>query len=621
LKSTPAPTNTANGCDTLLRTLVQTWAGRASFCIFIADFHCGEFFLALWAAWQKDPKRCQRLHVVAIISSLHSAPAARSQDPCATALHHAWPLATPNLHRLIFENSQVQLLLAPGTLTSALPELQFKADIFWLDSAALQASNHWPKHIFKSLARCSAEQAVIYAAGLPGAQILANLRTAGFQSEPLSASPHPQAGENLGHSAHRIAYYRPHYRTPPPAPRSVPAAGAHRHALIIGAGLAGAATALALAEQGWRSTVLDRQKAPAQETSGNPAGLFHGIVNAQDGMHARFNRAAALQAAIAVQHLLNQHPCAGGIQGLLRLENSTASTLAGMQKILHHLQLAPGYVLATTPEQASILAGLPLSQPAWFYPGGGWVRPGALVASYLERAASQCAFLGQQNVHAIRRNATHWQALDAQGKVLAESEVMVLTNAIDAQRLLAHEAWPVHAVRGQISIAQCRANCPSPQRPITGAGYVLPEIDGQLIFGATSQRHDLDPNVRTSDHIHNLAQLSRLLPTPPYRADALQGRTAWRCVADDKLPVIGAVPAVQPHLAGPPCSQARRVARLAGLYIFTALGSRGITWSALGGQIVAACITGTPCPVESSIVDALDPARFRVRNKKNQTAP
>ena len=83
-------------------------------------------------------------------------------------------------------------------------------------------------------------------------------------------------------------------------PASTPAT--ERHALIVGAGLAGCATAWALAEQGWRSTVIDRADAPATEGSGNPAGLFHGIVNPQDGAHARFNRAAALLAQRTVQH-------------------------------------------------------------------------------------------------------------------------------------------------------------------------------------------------------------------------------------------------------------------------------------------------------------------------------
>ena len=35
-----------------------------------------------------------------------------------------------------------------------------------------------------------------------------------------------------------------------------------------------------------------------------------------------------------------------------------------------------------------------------------------------------------------------------------------------------------------------------------------------------------------------------------------------------------------------------------------------MTWGALAAEIVASRITGEPMPVETSLLDALDPARF-----------
>src|SRR3546814_13220383 len=48
---------------------------------------------------------------------------------------------------------------------------------------------------------------------------------------------------------------------------------AERHAVIVGAGLAGWATAAYLAPRGWKVTVLERHAAAAQEGSGNPQGV------------------------------------------------------------------------------------------------------------------------------------------------------------------------------------------------------------------------------------------------------------------------------------------------------------------------------------------------------------
>ena len=72
--------------------------------------------------------------------------------------------------------------------------------------------------------------------------------------------------------------------------------------------------------------------------------------------------------------------------------------------------------------------------------------------------------------------------------------------------------------------------------------------------------------------------------------------------------MIGAVP--DPTARGARLDQPRFVPRLPGLYVFGALGSRGITWSALGAQVLASSVTGAPSPIGASLLDAVDPARF-----------
>jgi tRNA 5-methylaminomethyl-2-thiouridine biosynthesis bifunctional protein len=56
-----------------------------------------------------------------------------------------------------------------------------------------------------------------------------------------------------------------------------------------------------------------------------------------------------------------------------------------------------------------------------------------------------------------------------------------------------------------------------------------------------------------------------------------------------------------------------QVPRRPGLHVFSALGSRGICWATLGAQVLAARISGAAMPLESSLVEALDPARFALR--------
>ena len=383
---------------------------------------------------------------------------------------------------------------------------------------------------------------------------------------------------------------------------------------VVGAGLAGCAAAWALAEQGWHSTVVDRHARPAGEASGNPAGLFHGIVNAQDGLHARFNRAAAIEAQRVVTTAITGHRVAGAADGLLRLDMASddAQAAASMQAALAALGLPPDFAQALDASRASAACGLALRHAAWFYPGGGWVDPAGLCRAYLERAAPLAQFVGMADVQALRHADGTWQLLDASGRVIDSAETVVLANAGESLRLLGQPAWPVGPVRGQISIADAaRSGITLPRVPLSGAGYLLPGVGRRMVFGSTSQPDDLDATVRDADHADNLARLAQLYgATAALRPGDLQGRVGWRWASQDRLPVIGAVPLAAALGGGGRLDQPRFVPREPGLFVFTALGSRGITWSALGAQVLASAVTGAPSPLEADLLDAVDPARF-----------
>src|SRR3954468_5734203 len=80
---------------------------------------------------------------------------------------------------------------------------------------------------------------------------------------PVRETGHPAPA---GMSNDQRAALPPWFRPPPP----VEAPG---HALIIGAGIAGAATAAALLRRGWRVTVAERHDRVPAGASGNPAGI------------------------------------------------------------------------------------------------------------------------------------------------------------------------------------------------------------------------------------------------------------------------------------------------------------------------------------------------------------
>jgi len=587
--------------------LPARWQGRTRFTVLEAGFGLGRNFLATWVAWRDDPARCERLHFVSLEKhpptreDLQRALAGAPWPGLARQLVDAWPALTPNLHRLDFESGRVRLLLGLGDATALARELVADVDAFYLDGfAPARNAEMWSPTLFAALARLAARDAT--AATWSAARVVRDgLAAAGFEVE---AAAGPGRKRDI-----TLARFAPRFVPPRPPGRSLPHA-VPGHALVIGAGLAGAATASALAHLGVPCTVLDRHERPATQASGNPAGLFHGTVGRDDGPHMRWHRAASFFAARWVREA-RAAGVAGAAEGLLRL--NAAQDVDGMRALLQAQGLPANYVTALNAAQASSLAGVMLHEPAWWFSEGGWADPAGLVRHALD--SSGVSWLGRSDVRALRRAGDDWQALDGDGRVLAQAPVVVLANADEALRLTGLPSRWVRRNRGQLSwLDAADVATGSPRLPIASGRYLLPLPDGRLLFGATQHGGDEEAQLRDADHRANLEGAQALLGGTPIARDGapLHGRVGWRVGTVDRMPLLGAAPDVTAAL--PTRRDAPRlVARQPGLFLHCALGSRGLTTAALGGELLAAQITGAPWPLEADLVDALDPARFALR--------
>jgi tRNA 5-methylaminomethyl-2-thiouridine biosynthesis bifunctional protein len=591
--------------------LPARWRGRSRFVILETGFGLGHNFLAAWAAWRDDPARCDRLHFVSLEKhpprhgDLQRALAAAPWPGLAQQLLAAWPASTPNLHLADFESGRLRLLLGFGDAATLARELVARVDAFFLDGFAPACNAPmWSPELFAALARVAAPGATV--ATWSAARVVRDgLAGAGFE---VKAARGPGRKRDI-----TLARYAPRFVPAPPPGRAFPEAPPD-HVIVVGAGLAGAMTALAIARQGVPCTVLDRGEEPAAQASGNPAGLFHGTVGRDDGPHMRWHRAASFVAARRVREARTAG-IAAAADGLLRL--NAGFPVAAMRALLHAQRLPPDYVTALDADEASSQAGVRLMAPAWRFTEGGWADPAAWVRWAL--AAEQVAWRGGATVDALRRRGDRWQALDAHGGVLAEASAIVLANAEDALRLAALPPSWVRRNRGQLSWLQAGELATTPPRlPIASGRYLLSLPDGRLLFGATQHGADDEPQLRDADHRANLAGAEALLGGARLAADAarLHGRVGWRVGTVDRLPLIGAAP--DPALALPARREAPRwVARQPGLFLHCALGSRGLTTAALGGELLAAQVCGAPWPLEADLVDSLDPARFALPRAGN----
>lgn len=608
----PASESSTLALRAWLLHVVPQWRGHADFVVLDTGFAAGERFLALWQAWRQDPLRCQRLHIVALephplaAVDLVRAHQTSPQADLALELRQAWPPLTSNLHLLDFESGSVRLTLGLGDMPSLLRSLRLHANaIHLIGEAAENEPVLWTAPLLKAVARLAAPLASLWAAQTdPG--LRAGLRTAGF--EPL-ASEEAQA-DGVSAWALGAPRFSPRQRPSIQVPST--------DAMVVGAGMAGAAVAQALAQQGIRVSVFEREVGPALGASGNPAGLFHGALHPQDGLYARLYRAAALVAASTYRAALQGGAVAGQVQGLLRQQMDAA----GLQGMLHTLQaqgLPSDYVQALSAADASAMAGVRLQSPCWFYPSGGWVAPPEWVRAAL-RSPGICLRTSAV-VRRLQRSGSRWQLLDDQGRMLGQSALLVLCNADQAAILLqawGALAWPLSQARGQVTHWPLKA-APALRLPVAGEGYALPLPHG-LLCGATRQEQDSETTLRPADHLHNIERLRRLTGlVPPGDTATWLGRVGWRLQTDDRLPIAGPVPLLSMP-SGQRLDQARLLPRERGLFVLTALGARGLTLAPLLGQLVAAQATGTPWPLEQDLVDAVDPGRWAVRAARRQPA-
>ncbi|WP_454721013.1 MULTISPECIES: bifunctional tRNA (5-methylaminomethyl-2-thiouridine)(34)-methyltransferase MnmD/FAD-dependent 5-carboxymethylaminomethyl-2-thiouridine(34) oxidoreductase MnmC [Cupriavidus] len=612
--------------------LPQAWGGRDQFVIVETGFGLGLNFLATWQAWRADPQRCRRLHFVSIekhpftregLAAVHARMAGAAElAPLAAQLQQAWPLALPGMHRLEFEGGAVVLTLAFGDIDTMLPRLALGADAFYLDGFAPERNPEmWQPPLMKRLARLAR----------PGATV-ATYAAAGFVRRGLQAAGfEARRATGYGSKWHMTVGHFPAERARRRYPPPVPAAWPERHALVIGAGLAGCAVTERLAARGWRVTLFDTHDGPARQTSAHRAAAMHPHLSSDDSILSRLSRAGNLAslrhwaALAAAGHAPGWHGC--GV-----LQTGAGEDDARIQQAaLAALGFPAAFARWMPAEEAARRHGAAVPLGGLWFDQGGWAAPPDICGAQLARAGAALTPRFGCRVARLARDGEAWLALDDAGAVLARAPVVVLANAHDALRLLPLRHMTIDRVRGQLTTlaaAQVAQLGAWPDCVVTGTGYLLPRAaDGGTGVGSSYEPVDArEPDggglrARADVHAENLAKLGVLLPQLAATADrldpaALDGYVGVRSVSHNRLPLIGSIAdearAAQ-DAAALRGARLRDVPRLPGVYAALAYGSRGLTWAALGAELLASQIEGEPLPLELELAEAVDPARLLVR--------
>lgn len=587
--------------------LPARWQNRARFTILETGFGLGLNFLATWAAWRDDPQRSTRLDFISVekhpfhatdLAHLHAA--WPELAPLAAALQRQWPALTPGFHRLHLDGGHVTLTLIFGDALDALPQLDAQADAFYLDGFS-PARNPalWSPAVFAQLARLATPDATLATWSVSG-NVRRGLIDCGFALERRPGF----GGKREMLSGHRQG------EQPSPA-HPTGAAASERTAIVVGAGVAGTAVAERLAARGWRITLIDEADGPGHGASGNRAGVFRPLPSLDDNRLARITRAGFLYGRQHFAQLAEAgHPVRWSPCGVLHLARD-AKQEGKMRAVVDARHYPDNLLRFVDREEASRLADWPLAQGGWWFPEGGWIQPPSLCAANIAAAGERITTRFGCRLARLERHAGQWLAHAADGREIARAPVLILANGVGIRAVPEAAPLPVRPARGQVSHLPAEAGS-APNVVVCRLGYVSPEVDGLRCAGATFIADDDSVALRESEHRENLTKLDFILPgyATPFDPATLDGRVGFRPASPDRLPMVGAVPAVS-HC--PRDTALADIPRQPGLYAASGFGARGLVWASLAGELLASLIDGGPLPLEHELVDAMDPARYLLK--------
>ena len=538
-----------------------------------------------------------------------------------TELLQHYPLPMAGRHLCYLLNHRVRLHLCYMDVTEALQEQSLAVDAWYLDGfSPAKNPQIFNQHVFGLLAQNSALNATLATYTAAGF-VRRGLEQAGFKVEKRKG--HGNKREMI--SAQFLVSAKPAVLGAPwlQLPRPV----AHqKHVIVLGAGLAGLCTARSLTRRGWRVSLIDQHADEAAGASGNPVGLVLPRFSVDDTRDAQFYRAAFLFAIAELDELQTQYAATSNKSFWNRRGVYCGMPASRAARMLQRHEFHVDYIRRVN--GACDTMRYPAETDLLFVPSAGWASP-RMLCRVMRLVCGEALQYQHAEVSRLSQvchdGRVKWQCLSSAGDMLAEAEILVLANGVHVNKF-PQTAWlPVRTVRGQLTELELKPDVIAPKQACSFEHYLAPSVDKDRSYycGASYQLDDDCMQLRVSDQQNNYEFAENIYPGMFEVPVKLQGRTGFRAVSDDRMPIVGPVPDVEwfeneyhDLRYGRPAQGYANARYLPGLFMTAAHGSRGMTSCFMSAELLAAQIEGSPNPLEKAVVDALNPARFIIRRLK-----
>jgi tRNA 5-methylaminomethyl-2-thiouridine biosynthesis bifunctional protein len=283
-------------------------------------------------------------------------------------------------------------------------------------------------------------------------------------------------------------------------------------------------------------------------------------------------------------------------------DNNFTSQISSVGVQFTH-QLASRLLIEGIDWQPSGVMSRKYGEPEQWHAQAGWIKPAALVKACLSQ--TNISWRGNCQVKRLVHEGGLWTLLGSDDLVITQAVMVVIAASNQSAQLLntvpATPKLNFQAVRGQVTYGNLDNREPTktptypPNHPINGGGSYI-ETDAEWLVGASYDRDNLSLETNIRDQVENFERLENLVPDiaeqlkPCFERGLVKNWVGIRCASTDRLPVVGEI--------------------AQGLWICTAMASRGLTFAPLCAELLAVQCQGEDLPLNPRLAKALNVQRY-----------
>ena len=594
-------------------------------------FGFGINFITTASAWIDKPPSDHQLHYYSIekypvqsdnLTRLYEQ--LNISSPLTEKLLEQYPLPIVGSHRIELHEYNITLTLVLGDAANCLKQCDFEADAWYLDGFSPSKNEAlWSEDIAKQIYRLTQSSGTI-ATYTAASDVRKSFSNAGFEvckipgygkkREMLIGSitnKQTTQKHTLKHRSWLISRTAQSHRDK-----------SQKSAIVIGAGMTGAAISSALARRGWQVTIIDKNSSLASEGSGNANAILMPRLSVDHDTQSQLTLLGFLYSLRYFHQLqtcsdeFTWHQC-----GAIQIPRDEAQWRR-MQLIASQENIARSLLDPVDQQQASELANCSVASAGWHLPLAGWLTPSELCSALIKQYPDHINFQANTEISSIEKQDSQWVTYDNNQQALHRANTVIIANACSANQFEQTDWCKLHPKRGQISlIPQHECNI-KPSKIVCADAYITPPIHSQHVVGATFVTADTSTELRQSEHEENLIKLKKMIPSFEQKEiRTLGGRAGIRAVSTDRLPIVGPVAdeisfntLYKDAAMGSTHNRYPAPKYHEGLYLASGFGSRGLAWIPICTESLACLINNEPSSLSNNLLNAIHPNRILMKN-------